>query len=151
MGGKTLGPLNEATLAGFELQGSYQRDALRVKMAYGLTRGENDRSGEDLSNIPADTFLADMGYGLLNNSLFAGLRYTHSSAQRRTHVADNETERSFDGFSVTDLYLRWEPAGLPALKFDLNINNLTDRLYQRAWSQLPEAGREVILSARYSF
>ncbi len=143
--------VDQATIRGFELQGSYQRDALRVKMAYGLTRGENNSSGQDLSNIPADTFLADIGYSLLDNRLYTGLRYTHSSAQPRTQVADNDAELSFGSYNVADLYLRWEPAGLPALKFDLNINNLTDQFYQRAWSQLPEAGREVIISARYSF
>jgi hemoglobin/transferrin/lactoferrin receptor protein len=52
---------------------------------------------------------------------------------------------------VADLYARWSPRWSSALRFDLNVNNLTDRFYQRAWDQLPQAGREVILSAVYSF
>jgi len=58
---------------------------------------------------------------------------------------------AFDSYSTADLYANWSPRAFPALRLDLNINNLGDEFYQRAWDQLPQAGREVILSAVYSF
>ncbi len=143
--------VDEATLEGFELQGSYQRDALILRLAYGQTRGEDDNTGGDLTNIPADTLVADLSYGFLQNSLIAGLRVTDAAAQRRTDFPENEDGSVFDSYRITDLYASWQPRSLPGLKFDLNINNLEDDFYFRAWDQVPEAGREVILFARYSF
>ncbi len=143
--------VDEATIEGVELEGSYRRGRWLLTAAYGMTRGEDDRSGQDLTNIPADTFVADVSYHFPANGLIAGVRYTDASDQRRTDVPENDGGVTFAGYSLTDLYLSWEPGALPALKFDLNVNNLTDEFYQRAWSQLPAVGREVILSARYSF
>ncbi|MDJ0879727.1 MAG: TonB-dependent hemoglobin/transferrin/lactoferrin family receptor [Halieaceae bacterium] len=143
--------VDQATLEGFELQGTYHRDSLVFKLAYGRTRGEDDNTNQDLTNIPADTLIADLSYGFLQNSLVAGVRVTDASSQRRTDFPENEDGSVFDSYTVTDLYASWQPASLPGLKFDLNINNLEDDFYTRAWDQVPEAGREVILFARYSF
>ncbi|MFT7321479.1 MAG: hemoglobin/transferrin/lactoferrin receptor protein, partial [Congregibacter sp.] len=57
----------------------------------------------------------------------------------------------FDGYSVVDLYAHWRLRSFDALRIDFNVNNLGDRFYQRAWDQLPQAGREVIISAVLSF
>jgi len=143
--------VDEATLEGVEIQGTYQRGPLLLSLAYGQTRGEDDNSGEDLTNIPADTLVLDLSYGFLQNSLVAGVRYTDVASQRRTDFPENDAGIVYDAYAVTDLYASWQPNNLPNLKFDLNVNNLEDDFYQRAWDQLPEAGREVILSARYSF
>ncbi len=143
--------VDEATLEGFEVQGSYRRDALLFKLAYGQTRGEDDNTGGDLTNIPADTLVADLSYGFLQNSLVAGVRVTDAASQRRTDYPENTTGIVFDSYTVTDLYASWTPAAVPGLKLDLNINNLEDDFYSRAWDQLPETGREIILFARYSF
>ncbi|MEE4190225.1 MAG: TonB-dependent hemoglobin/transferrin/lactoferrin family receptor [Halieaceae bacterium] len=143
--------VDQATLEGFELQGTYQRNALVFRLAYGQTRGEDDNSGGDLTNIPADTLVADLSYGFLRNTLFTGVRVTDAAAQRRTDFPENQDGSVFDSYTVTDLYASWQPASVPGLKLDLNINNLEDEFYTRAWDQVPEAGREVILFARYSF
>ncbi len=143
--------VDQATLEGFELQGTYQRNSLVFKLAYGQTRGEDDNTNEDLTNVPADTLIADLSYGFLQNSVIAGVRVTDASSQRRTNFPGNEDGSAFDSYTITDLYATWQPAALPGLKFDLNINNIEDDFYTRAWDQVPEAGREVILFARYSF
>ncbi len=143
--------VDEATLEGFEVQGTYQRGPLLFKLAYGQTRGEDDNTGQDLTNIPADTLVADLSYGFMQNALVAGIRFTDVASQRRTDVPQNNPNMVFDAYSITDLYASWQPVAMPNVKIDLNVNNLEDDLYQRAWDQLPEAGREIILSARYSF
>ncbi len=143
--------VSEATIDGFELQASYQRDAFDLRLAYGQTRGEDDLSGEDLTNIPADTLTADVSYRFLADTLITGLRVTHADSQRRTQYGANIAGVTYDGYTVTDFYASWAPRQVPGVRLDLNINNLSDEFYNRAWDQLPEAGREVILTARYSF
>ncbi|MCR9103695.1 MAG: TonB-dependent hemoglobin/transferrin/lactoferrin family receptor [Gammaproteobacteria bacterium] len=143
--------VDNATLEGLELQGSYQLNALSVSLAYGQTRGEDNITGEHLTNIPADTLIADLSYGFLESTLVAGIRVTDASSQRRTDYAANESGAIFDEYTVTDLYASWQPSAMPGLKIDLNINNIEDDHYSRAWDQVPEAGREIILFARYSF
>jgi hemoglobin/transferrin/lactoferrin receptor protein len=143
--------VDAATLEGFEVTAAYQRDALALRLAYGQTRGSDDATGADLTNIPADTLVADLSYGFWQRSLLAGVRVTDAAAQRRTDYPGNVAGLSWDGYTVTDLYASWSPAAVPGLKLDLNINNVGDEFYSRAWDQLPEAGREIILFARYSF
>jgi hemoglobin/transferrin/lactoferrin receptor protein len=143
--------VDRATLRGGELAATYENDGLRLRLAYGLTRGEDDASGEDLSNIPADTFNADLAYAFTGPSLLTGLRLTHAADQARTRVPGFAEDTRFDGYTVADLYATWSPRAFDALRLELNVNNVTDRFYQRAWDQLPQAGREVIVSARYRF
>ncbi|WP_439100593.1 TonB-dependent hemoglobin/transferrin/lactoferrin family receptor [Congregibacter sp.] len=143
--------VDEATLRGAELSANYQRDALSLRVAYGLTRGEDNNSGEDLSNIPADTFNLDLGYAWVDFGVLTGLRLTHAADQTRINVPELAPNTQFDGYTVLDIYGNWSPRSFSALRFDLNVNNIGNEFYQRAWDQLPQAGREVIISAVYSF
>lgn len=143
--------VSDADISGFEVQAAYLRGGMNLSFAYGQTRGTDNATGDDLTNIPADTLSADLSYTFSRQALKAGLRWIHADSQRRTNYAENTAGLSFDGYSVVDLYASWSPSALPAIQFDLNVNNIEDTFYRRAWDQLPEAGREVILSARYSF
>lgn len=143
--------VDAASIRGFEWQGSYRRKDLQLRLNYGQTRGEERATGADLTNIPADTFVADLSQGFLDNSVVAGLRLTHARAQNRTDYPENTGGLRYDGYTITDLYASWRPASLSQLKLDLVVNNLQDEFYQRAWSQLPAVGRELIVAARYSF
>ena len=139
--------VDEAELEGFEIAADYRLNKLRFKLAYGQVRGEDDNTGRDLTNIPADTVTADLNYAFLNDRLVTGLRVIDAATQSRTP----EDDQRFEGYTVGDLYATWQPVFLDGVKLGLTVNNLTDRNYQRAFEQLPEAGREVILSARYDF
>jgi hemoglobin/transferrin/lactoferrin receptor protein len=142
--------VDKATLRGAELSARYQRGRMNLRLAYGLTRGEDDGTGEDLSNIPADTLNADLSYRFQRTALLSGLRLTHALEQDRIDVPEY-SGGVFDSYTTVDLYANWSPRAFPALRLDLNVNNLGDEFYQRAWDQLPQSGREVILSAVYSF
>ena len=150
--------LDEATIRGFEMEVSGNWGNLSARLAYGQTRGSDGR-GYDLWNIPADTWTGDVAYDFSVLNLLAGVRLTHAADQLRTACDPDPiinpdfctSAYSYTGYSLADLYLSWQPAGPAALKFDFSIRNLQDRYYSRAWDQLPQAGREVILAARYSF
>ncbi|EAQ98888.1 TonB-dependent hemoglobin/transferrin/lactoferrin family receptor [Congregibacter litoralis] len=143
--------VDAATLRGGEISASYAANNLQLRLGFGSTRGSDDVTGEDLSNIPADTFNADLRYQFTRQDILTGLRFIHAREQSRIDVPELDPNTQFDAYSVVDLYAHWRPQGFDALRIDFNVNNLGDRFYQRAWDQLPQAGREVIISAVYSF
>ena len=143
--------VDKATLQGAEISTAYPSGGLSVKLGYGLVRGEDDKTNEDLTNIPADTFKADMAYAFDALGLVTGLRFTYAERQGRTDYAYNEAGTTYDSYGITDLYASWVPGALPGLRLDLNVNNLQDKYYRQAWEELYQPGRELILSARYQF
>ncbi|MBD1391326.1 TonB-dependent hemoglobin/transferrin/lactoferrin family receptor [Neiella sp. HB171785] len=143
--------VNEATIKGFEISANYAYQAFKASLAYGIVRGEDDHSNDDLTNIPADTLTADLSYGFFDSQLTTGVRITHANDQDKTKYEANTDGTTYDGYTVGDLYVSYKPAAWPAVKVDLTVNNISDRHYRQAWSELDEVGREVILSAKYSF
>lgn len=143
--------VDEATIKGGEVSASYVRGGLSFRTSYGLVRGEDDNTNEDITNIPADTLKLDLAYNFSDFNLVTGVRYTYADNQNRTNYEENTNDTNYDSYGVTDLYASWTPAFMSNLCFDLNVNNLEDKYYRRAWEELYEAGREVIVSARYQF
>ncbi|MFT4873048.1 TonB-dependent hemoglobin/transferrin/lactoferrin family receptor [Congregibacter sp.] len=143
--------VDAATLRGGEISASYAANNLQMRVGFGSTRGNDEVTGQDLSNIPADTFNADLRYQFTQRDILTGLRFIHAREQGRIDVPELDPDTRFDGYSVVDLYAHWRLRSFDALRIDFNVNNLGDRFYQRAWDQLPQAGREVIISAVLSF
>lgn len=142
--------VDKARLRGFELSTAYRLNGLKLELGYGMTRGEDRETGDDLTNIPADTLKADLSYRFWNDQLLTGMRVQHARQQNHTDYAESDGS-AYDGYTLTDLYASWSPQQVQGLSFDLTVNNLTDRDYRRAWESLDEAGREVILSTTYRF
>lgn len=143
--------VEEATLEGFELEAVYRTGNTRLAFGYGQTRGEDDRTGDDLTNIPADTFSADLSHAFFNRQLLAGVRAIHAQRQDNTRYPENTGGTVYSGYTVTDLYASWMPRQAPAVRVDVAINNVNDRDYRRAWDELDAAGRAVVSSIRYQF
>ncbi|RCU45612.1 TonB-dependent hemoglobin/transferrin/lactoferrin family receptor [Corallincola holothuriorum] len=143
--------VDEATIKGFEIAADYHLDSFKLGLAYGIVRGEDDNSSDDLTNIPADTFNADISYGFWADQITTGVRLTHAREQDKTQYDGNSDGTTYGSYTVGDIYASWTPSSIKALKIDLTLNNVTDKDYRQAWSELDEAGREVILSTKYSF
>ena len=150
-GNTTWVNVDDAKIEGFELSSTYIQNAFTFKFAYGRTRGTDKNTGEFLTNIPADKKSIDVRYAWLENSLTTGLRITDLSVQNRVKSSGEADSEAYEAYTLADIYASWEPQQLDAIKFDLAINNLTDRHYRQAWQQLYEPGREVIMSTTYTF
>lgn len=151
-GNTTWVNVDKAELKGFELIADYRVDAMRWLVSYGQTRGKDRDTGEDLTNIPADTLVNDISYGFnAAGDWVTGVRLTHARPQNRTDYAANTAGVQYDSYSLADLYLVWEPAAVRGLRLNLAVNNLSDKHYRRAWQELYESGREIVFSARYTF
>ena len=81
----------------------------------------------------------------------AGVRFTHAARQDRTDYPENTAGQEYSDYNITDLYASWQPESLNGVKLDLTVNNVTDKHYRRAWEELYESGREIILTATYRF
>ncbi|MEH6357845.1 MAG: TonB-dependent hemoglobin/transferrin/lactoferrin family receptor [Pseudomonadales bacterium] len=147
-GTSTWKNVDKAELKGFEVAADYQLDKLRLKLAYGQVRGEDDETGRDLSNIPTDTLTADLSYAFLNEQLTAGVRVTDAASQNNKPTTD---DNDYEGYTVGDIYATWQPESMDSLKVGLTVNNISDKHYRRAFEQLFETGREAIISVRYEF
>lgn len=151
-GNTTWVNVDEAELKGFELVADYRVGAMRWLVSWGQTRGEDRDTGEDLTNIPADTLVNDISYGFhAGGDWVTGLRLTHARPQNRTDYAENSAGTQYDSYSLADLYVVWEPEAVRGLRLNLAVNNLSDKHYRRAWQELYESGREITFSARYTF
>ncbi|WP_250459197.1 TonB-dependent hemoglobin/transferrin/lactoferrin family receptor [Microbulbifer litoralis] len=142
--------VEEAELEGFELAANYLVGDLELGLSYGQTEGKDLGDDSYLSNIPADKWVLDIGHYFLQRDLKTGLRATRASAQEQ--LPESET-REFDGYTLADAYVTWEPATGAArgLKLGLALDNLTDEEYRVAFQELTMPGRNIKLSASYSF
>lgn len=147
-GTTTFQNVDKAKLKGFEVTADYRLDKLQLKLAYGQVRGEDDATGRDLSNIPADTWAADLSYGFLDEQLTAGVRVTDAASQNRKPGTDSN---DYDGYTVGDIYATWQPQSIDALTVGLTINNISDKHCRTAFEELFETGREAIVAVRYDF
>jgi len=145
-GNTTWVNVEKATIKGAEVATTYIQDALTLKLSYGQTRGKDKNTNEYLSNIPADKKTIDASYAWADRSITSGLRVTDVDAQNRVNNGAD-----YAGYTIADLYASWSPKELSGVKLDLAVNNLTDRYFRQAWQELYEPGREVIVSAKYSF
>lgn len=142
--------VDEAKIKGFEIQASYQHNALSVVVGYGETEGEDTNTGNALSSIPANKFSSDINYVFIPERVNAGVRYTYAAEQN--DVPPDNVQASYNSYHLVDVYASWKPKATgDNLTFDVTINNLTDRHYHVAFQELFEPGREVRLSASYTF
>jgi hemoglobin/transferrin/lactoferrin receptor protein len=150
-GTSTSDNIANARLKGFELSAVYQIDALTAALSYGQTRGEDSDSGEYLSSIPADKWVASVDYGLWNIDTKVGVRAIVTGDQ--DHVPSDDTQGPYEGYTTADFYATWEPTSesLEGVKVDLTVANAFDANYRNAWASVYEIGRSVRVAAQYSF
>lgn len=142
--------VDEAELNGFELEAGYQRNSYAANLKYGQVRGKDKATGDDLTNIPADTVTFELSKQVQPGASI-GARATHTQDQDKTRYSGNTSATVYDDYTTLDLYGAWTPESIPALTLNLNVMNLTDRNHRETWSQLDATGREIILSSTYRF
>jgi len=137
----------EAEIKGFEAEISYDTGLMFAGLAASRIRGENTRTGANLSNIPADKVALSGGYRFVDQSVEVGGRA--NIVDRLTHISSGD---EVPGYATFDLFVRWDAdETLPGLSLNAGIDNLLDRNYQTADNGLYEPGRNVKISASMKF
>lgn len=145
--------LRNARIHGVELEGRYDLGPFSFGANYSRVRGEDTGNGMPLLTIPADAVHGTASVG--SRGLRLGARVTHASAQDRVPVdaEGNPLIPPTSGYTVTDLFVSWEPSGatLRGLKLDVGVDNVTDRLYRNHLAPLAEAGINPRAALSYQF
>jgi hemoglobin/transferrin/lactoferrin receptor protein len=142
--------VDKAELNGFELEAGYHLNGYTTTVKYGQVRGKDKASGEDLTNIPADTITAELAKSFSEHTAL-GFRASHTQDQDKTRYSANTSGTVYDDYTTLDVFGSWVPSSAPDLQLNLNVKNLTDRNHRETWSQLDATGREIILSSTYRF
>ncbi|MBC05052.1 TonB-dependent hemoglobin/transferrin/lactoferrin family receptor [Thalassospira sp.] len=137
----------EAEIKGFEAEISYDTGLMFAGLVASRIRGENTRTGANLSNIPADKVALSGGYRFADQSVEVGGRA--NIVDRLTHISSGY---EVPGYATFDLFVRWDAdETLPGLSLNAGIDNLLDRNYQTADNGLYEPGRNFKISASMKF
>lgn len=143
--------VSSARIQGYELAADYQIQRLTLSLAYGQSRGIDLTQGDALADIPADKLVFGVRQGLLNGDVELGSKVSNYRAQRR--VPTSNSVSGYGGYTLMDVYATWQPqqGELKNWRVDLAVNNLTDRYYVPAFSELYAPGRNGKLSVSYRF
>lgn len=137
--------VQNATLKGGELTLNYRLQDLDLGLSYGRTLGKDNDTGRALEGIPADKWVMGVGYWLWDSQLRLGSQLTYANS------VSSETEH-YDDYTLWDVGAHWVGrGGLDGVELGLTVDNLTDRYYRRAYSELYEAGRNVKANLAYRF
>lgn len=137
--------IQNARLQGAELELSYRWQALDLGLSYGRILGKDQDTGNALEGIPADKWVASAGYWLWDRQLKLGTKLTHAAS------VSAEAEQ-YDAYTLLDMGAHWYgESELDGLELGLTVDNLTDKYYRRAFSELYETGRNVKANVLYRF
>lgn len=159
-GSKNQLPLNttyvnvgKAEIKGGELAASYRVQDLELGLSYGRMISKDKSNGNPLEGVPADKWVAQAGYWLLDDQLRLGAQATYTSSLQFIGEDQRGTSDAvYEHYTLLDLQARWFGRGaVDGLEVGLAVDNLTDRYYRRAFSELYDPGRNVKLDALYRF
>ncbi|ACJ30648.1 TonB-dependent hemoglobin/transferrin/lactoferrin receptor:TonB-dependent hem/hemoglobin receptor [Shewanella piezotolerans WP3] len=142
--------VDEAKLTGFEFSTRYRYEQTRLSLNYGQTEGKDKTEGDYLTNIPAKKLGIDLSQAIMEGDMKFGTRFTYVAEQDQL---PQDYTNQYDSYKLWDVYVAWEPAmgTFEGLRVDFAVENIGDEEYRQAWQTLYEQGRNVKLSARYSF
>lgn len=152
----------DATLAGFEVSGSYRLNRnWTFDAATAFTYGENEEDNRPLAQIPPLTFTASVEYS--EPDWMAGARLRSAFRQPRADVETNfnsgQDAAKTGGYAVVDLYA--DVFALEQLTFKFGVTNVFDTTYANHLSrasafdpevvQVNEPGRSFFIRAHATF
>jgi hemoglobin/transferrin/lactoferrin receptor protein len=148
-GVSTSDNVSDARLEGFEIEALYDAPRWFAGLAYARTRGEDEDTGDPLSSVQPDAWIAQAGLRFPAQGIRLGWRGRFVDAQDRVPPGGEES----DSYDVQDIWLSWDPVGSPlaGLGVDVGVDNLFDADYTPYLSALQAPGRNIKVSVSYRF
>ncbi|WP_445395394.1 TonB-dependent receptor domain-containing protein [Zobellella sp. An-6] len=155
-----LGNVGDLKTKGFNVGIGYDWSQVSAGVNYSQSRPELDGvplndDNWTLGTSVGDTWVAYLDFRPIDS---VDLGWSGTFRERLTDLAPGYTEKP--GYGVHDIYARWRPLAGDQLTLAVTVQNLLDRQYQDHASYavygdvaagLPEAGRDIRLSASYKF
>ena len=145
-----------ARIQGAELEMRYDARTWFGAIVASALRGNNNNTGQPLTDTPADKFSSSLGYRFLDVGVTLGGRAVVNAAQNRMPTGAQTT----GGYAVWDVFASWQPTdeALRDFRFDLAVDNLFDKAYRRSnWNtsapsaRFYETGRNAKLAVSWRF
>lgn len=148
-GTTTFENIDEAEIDGFEVSLTYDTGSLFGGLTYSTIRGDDLVDDEPLVDMPADEWGLDLGWRFADPALTIGYRGAYAEEQNRVATG----ERPTDDYLVHDAYVSWTgtEGALANAEVGFRVNNLFDKSYRRAGSDINEAGRDFRLTLSMRF
>ncbi|HKU98604.1 MAG TPA: TonB-dependent hemoglobin/transferrin/lactoferrin family receptor [Vineibacter sp.] len=147
----TTTPTNvtRATIYGAEFEGGYRSGNWFGSLGAALIRGENKVTNQPLASIPGDKVALTVGRQIPEWDLVIGGRAKVVAHQHRVPTGTSKT----GGYALFDLFLSWQPSDGPlrGARFDVGIDNLTDKRYRDHLTPNLDPGRNFKLAASFQF
>jgi len=136
-----------AELEGYEIEGSYDARRFYITAGFSSIDGENKDTGEALGVLTPNRLSTDVGLRIHEIDTTVGVEGEFVS--RFDNVDDASEER--DGYAVFDVYAQWAPGDgvLKGVTFNLGVDNLFDKDYERVFAGVSEPGRNIKGSIAY--
>ncbi|MDT8399507.1 MAG: TonB-dependent hemoglobin/transferrin/lactoferrin family receptor [Pseudomonadales bacterium] len=136
----------KAELSGYEFEGGYENDRIRLGLSFSSVKGRNKDTGGYLRNITPPTLTTNLGVKLPEFQSMLGWRGRFAAQ----HDKVNDPVDARPGYGVHDLYYQWTP-GRGSLVFNLGIDNVFDKDYERVFAGSPEPGRNFNMQVSYTW
>lgn len=139
----TFSNVDNVRLDGAELSTMLQTKEWGLGLSYGQVRSRNIGSQAPLADTPADHWISQIQY-YPNEEITFGTDLKYVERQNLVSAGINETPDYF----VQDIYAGYK---IKKLETNIRINNALDRNYRRHGAGINEVGRDVRLTASYTF
>tara|TARA_R110002073_G_scaffold184636_9_gene343075 strand:+ start:128 stop:2239 length:2112 start_codon:yes stop_codon:yes gene_type:complete len=131
--------VNSATLQGFEVLADYRSGPFSLSASLSETDGEDDVTGAPVGALTPLRLFVDARWRMDAQRVTLGGRAEFAGAFDKTATVAEER----DGYTLVDLYARWQPFAERGLSLNAAVNNVFDEDYERVFAGVSEAGRGV--------
>ncbi|WP_345931006.1 TonB-dependent hemoglobin/transferrin/lactoferrin family receptor [Tistrella arctica] len=148
-GTTTRNNVQDARLDGVEFELAYDAPLWFASFGAARIRGDDRTEGDALGGLPGDKVSLGGGLKFMGGDVVTGWRMVAHDKQDRVATGEAVTP----GYAVHDAWVSFQPSdgGLRGARFDLGVDNVFDKTYRQALSELDDPGRTVKLTAAYRF
>ncbi|MDH2925526.1 hemoglobin/transferrin/lactoferrin receptor protein [Nicoletella semolina] len=149
--------VQNARLRGIEVESRYQTSRFGLTFSYAQTRGKDRSKQTHLANIAADKFNVSLNYAIVPEKFTVGTQVSYYATQDRVPQTENARHSTpvmaYPSYTLVGINANYAPlkGEWKNLRLDFAIENLFDKEYQPAFSMMKGKGRNVKLSAGYTF
>ena len=155
----TAGTTNSANVKNAELEGieaefAYDSEVIYGRATFASIEGTDSVTGEDVGALTPNRLALDVGVKVPEWKARIGSRLQIAGDYERkalngSNILDVVEERN--GYAVLDFYATWKPDFANGVRFDVGVENVFDKEYERVFAGVLEPGRNFKIAASYQF
>jgi hemoglobin/transferrin/lactoferrin receptor protein len=144
--------IEQARIAGFEVESMYDRGTWFLGFAGHLIRGENIQNGAGLNSVHPPMAAITFGNRWMDGKLQTAIRWAAVAAKKTKHLSGTEPQQlaaATGSYNLVSIYVGYEIN--PTLQLGFSVENLLNEQYRIYTHEFPNAGLTAKLSIRKTF